>query len=82
MNKIISSQVMSGGWNRKERYMLEKDNMMRHIKFLSYLIKTMIPLFRFTITKKNTNSRWEDNLLCSTRGRRIKQVQPKTLKKE
>jgi hypothetical protein len=38
-------------------YMLEKDNMTRYIKFLSYWIKTMIPLFSFTITRKNTNSR-------------------------
>jgi hypothetical protein len=48
---------MSSGWNRKEMYMLEKDNMTRYIKFLSYWIKTMIPLFSFTITRKNTNSR-------------------------
>jgi hypothetical protein len=48
---------MSSGWNRKERYMLEKDNMTRYIKFLSYWIKTMIPLFTFTITPKDTNSR-------------------------
>jgi hypothetical protein len=36
MNKIRSSQAISSGWNRKENYMLEKDNMMRHIKFLNY----------------------------------------------
>jgi hypothetical protein len=57
MNKIRSSQAMSSGWNRKERYMIEKDNMMRHIKFLSYWIKTMIRLSTFIITKKDTNSR-------------------------
>jgi len=37
--------------------MLEKGNMTRYIKFLSYWIKTMIPLFSFTITWKDTNSR-------------------------
>ena len=37
--------------------MLKKDNMMRHIKFMSYWIKTTIPLFIFTITQKDTNSR-------------------------
>jgi len=36
--------------------MLEKDNMTRHIKFLSYWIKTMIPLFTFIKTKKDTNN--------------------------
>jgi DNA polymerase elongation subunit (family B) len=36
--------------------MLEKDNMTRHIKFLSYWIKTILFL-TFTITKKDTNSR-------------------------
>jgi hypothetical protein len=36
--------------------MPEKDNMTRHIKFLSYWIKTMIPPFTFIITKKDTNS--------------------------
>jgi len=35
-NKIRSSQAISSGRNRKEKYMLEKDNMMRHIKFLNY----------------------------------------------
>jgi hypothetical protein len=48
---------MSNGWNRKERYMLKKDNMTGHIKFLSYWIKTTIPLFNFTITQKDTNNR-------------------------
>jgi hypothetical protein len=48
---------MSSGWNKKERCMLKKDNMTRHIKFLSYWIKTTIPLFTFTIKKKYTNSR-------------------------
>jgi hypothetical protein len=48
---------MSSGWNRKEMYMLEKNNMTRHVKFLSYWIKTTIPLFTFTITQKETNSR-------------------------
>jgi hypothetical protein len=48
---------MSSGWNRKERYMLKKDNMTRHIKFMSYCIKTIIPFFTFTITQKDTNSR-------------------------
>jgi len=57
MNKIRYSQAMSSRWNRKERYMLEKDNMTRHIKFLSYWIKTTILLFTFTITKKDTNSK-------------------------
>jgi hypothetical protein len=36
--------------------MLEKDNMMRHIKFLSYWIKTTIPPFTFYITKKDANN--------------------------
>jgi len=57
MNKIRSSQAMSSGWNKKERYMLKKDNMTKHIKFLSYWIKITIPLFTFTITKKETNNR-------------------------
>jgi hypothetical protein len=35
--------------------MLKKYNMMRHIKFMSYWIKTTIPLFTFTITQKDTN---------------------------
>jgi hypothetical protein len=48
---------MSNGWNRKERYMLKKDNMTRHIKFPSYWIKTTILFFTFTITKKDTNSK-------------------------
>jgi hypothetical protein len=48
---------MSSGWNRKERYILEKDNMTRHIKFMSYWIKTTIPFFTFIITQKDTNSR-------------------------
>jgi hypothetical protein len=58
-NKIRFSQAMSGGWNGKEKYMLEKNNITRHIKFLSYWIKTTIPLFTFTITQKYTNSRSE-----------------------
>jgi hypothetical protein len=37
--------------------MLVKDNMTRHIKFLSYWIKTTISLFTFTITKKDINNR-------------------------
>ena len=37
-------------------YMPEKDNMTRHIKFMSYWIKIIIPLFTFTITKKDTNN--------------------------
>ena len=37
--------------------MLAKDNMTRHIKFLSYWIKATISLFTFTITKKDINSR-------------------------
>jgi hypothetical protein len=53
---------MSSGWNRKERYMLKKDNMMRHIKFMSYWIKTTIPLFTFTITQKDTNNRTRGQL--------------------
>jgi len=57
INKIRSSQAMSIGWNRKEGYMLEKDNMTKHINFLSYWIKTTIPLFTFTITNKDTNSK-------------------------
>jgi len=61
-NNIRSSQVMSSGWNRKERYMLEKDNMTRYIKFLSYWIKTTIHLFNFTITQKDTNNRWRGQL--------------------
>jgi len=36
--------------------MLEKDNMTRHIKFLSYWIKTTIPFFTFIKTKKDTNN--------------------------
>ena len=56
MNNINFSQTMSSGWNRKEMYMLKEDNMTRHIKFLSYWIKTTIPLFTFTITQKDTNS--------------------------
>jgi hypothetical protein len=48
---------MSSGWNRKEKYMLKKDNMTRHIKFLSYWIKTTIPLFTFTVTKEDTNNK-------------------------
>ena len=55
-NKIRSNQAISNGWDRKEMYMPEKDNMTRHIKFLSYWIKTIIPLFTFTITKKDTNN--------------------------
>ena len=51
--KIISSQVM----NRKERYMFKKNNMMRHIKFLSSWIKIVIPLLTFTITKKDRNNK-------------------------
>jgi len=47
---------MSSGCNRKEMYMLKKDNMTRHMKFMSYWIKTTIPLFTFTITQKDTNS--------------------------
>jgi hypothetical protein len=54
---------MSSGWNIKEMYMLEKDNMMRHIKFLSYWIKTTIPLFTFTITKKDINNRSRGQLI-------------------
>jgi hypothetical protein len=54
---------MSSGWNEKERYVLEKDNIMRHIKFLSYWMKTTIPLFTFTITKKYTNSRMRGQLV-------------------
>ena len=56
-NKIRSNQAMSSAWNRKEKYMLKKDNMTRHIKFLSYWIKTTIPLFTFTVTKKDSNSK-------------------------
>jgi hypothetical protein len=41
----------------KKRYMLKKNNMKGHIKFLSYWIKTTIPFFTFTITWKDTNSR-------------------------
>ena len=37
---------MSNGWNRKERYMLEKDNMTKHIKFLSYWVKTTRTIYR------------------------------------
>jgi len=57
MKNIRSNQVMSSGWNIKESYMLEKDNMTRHINFMSYWIKTTIPPFTFTITQKDTNSR-------------------------
>ena len=35
MNKIRSSQVMNRRWNKKESYMFDKNNIMRHIKFLS-----------------------------------------------
>ena len=66
MNKIRLSQAMSSGWNREERYMLKNDNMTRHIKFLSYWIKTTIPLFTFTITQKDTIADREDSLLRST----------------
>ena len=66
MNKIRLSQAMSSGWNREERYMLKNDNMTRHIKFLSYWIKTTIPLFTFTITQKDTIADQEDSLLRST----------------
>jgi hypothetical protein len=31
--------------------------MTRHIKFMSYWIKIMIPLFTFTMIKKDTNSK-------------------------
>jgi hypothetical protein len=48
---------MSSRWNRKERNKLKKDNMMRYIKFMSYWITTTIPLFTFTITNKNINSK-------------------------
>jgi hypothetical protein len=37
--------------------MLEKDNMTRYIKFMSYWMKTMIPFSTFTITKNDINSR-------------------------
>jgi len=37
-------------------YMLEKDNMTRHIEFLSHWVKTTIYLFTFTVTKKDTNN--------------------------
>jgi len=57
MNKIRSSKAMIVDGIEKKRFMLEKDNMTRHIKFMSYWIKTMIPHFTFTITKKDTNSR-------------------------
>jgi uncharacterized membrane protein (DUF106 family) len=63
MNKIRSSQVISSGWNREKMYMLEKDNMTKHIKFMSYWIKIMIPLFTFTITKKDTNNRLRRQLI-------------------
>ena len=53
---MIFSQTMSSGWNRKERHIIKKHNMTRHIKFTSNWIKTTIPLFTFTITKKDTNS--------------------------
>jgi len=43
--------------------MLEKDNMTKHIKFMSYWIKIMIPLFTFTITKKDTNNRLRRQLI-------------------
>ena len=56
-NKIRSSQAISSGWNRKEKYMLKKDNMIRHIKFLSYWIKTTMSLSTFTVTKKDTDSK-------------------------
>jgi hypothetical protein len=55
---------MSSGWNRKERYMLEKDNMTRHIKFISYWIKTTIPLFTFTIPQKDTNNKPRGQLIA------------------
>jgi hypothetical protein len=42
--------------------MLEKDNMTKHIKFLSYWIKTTIPVFTFIITKKNTYNRSSEQL--------------------
>ena len=53
----INNIRSSSRWNKKERYMLLKDNMTRHIKFLSYWIKITIPLFTFTITQKYTNNR-------------------------
>jgi hypothetical protein len=56
----------------KKRYMLKKDNMTRHIKFLNYWIKTTIPPFTFTITKKTQIADREDNLVHSTWGRRTK----------
>jgi hypothetical protein len=43
--------------------MLEKDNMTRHIKFLSYWIKTTILFFSFTITKKGINNRLRGQLI-------------------
>jgi hypothetical protein len=38
--------------------------MTKNIKFLSYWIKTMIPLFIFIITKKYTNSRSREKLIA------------------
>jgi hypothetical protein len=54
---------MRSGFKRKERYMFKKDNMTRHINVLSYYIKTTIPLFTFTIIKKDTNSRSRGQLI-------------------
>jgi hypothetical protein len=82
MKNIKSNQVMSSGWNRKESYMLEKDNMTRHIKFMSYWIKTTIPPFTFTITQNTQIVDRDDNFLYFSCGQRMKQVQPKTLKEE
>ena len=81
-NNIRSSQAISSRWNKKERYMLEKNNITRYIKFLSCWIKTTIPFFTFTVTKKESNNRSRGQFIAFCMGQRTKQVQPKTLKEE
>jgi uncharacterized membrane protein (DUF106 family) len=73
---------MSSGYNRKERYMSRKDNMMRHIKFMSYWIKIMIPFFTFTITKKETNNKSKAQLTAFYMRIKNKTSTIKTLKEE
>jgi hypothetical protein len=48
--------------------------MTRYLKFLSYWIKTTIPLFTFTITKKDTNNRSRGQLIAFCMRWRMKQV--------
>jgi len=65
MNKIRFIQAMSSGWNRKERYMLEKDIMTRHKVYELLDQNNNTPFYLHHNQERQIVDR-KDNLLRST----------------